>query len=171
MLFISNRLYDMNGHRVGRLPRSSRQQGHSRMVCCTAWSEPNPEDTKPNLFTCGFDRVILGWSIQRRESISSSAPAKDGDQSISSSMGNSGIIGGASVGGGGPIMGNYSNVEVTPSSSGACNAIMGAAGNVITSVASGSGGVGGSSNTSSINTKISMSLRSNKEAGALKESN
>ena len=34
------------------------------MVCCTAWSE----DTKPNLFTCGFDRVTLGWSITPRES-------------------------------------------------------------------------------------------------------
>ncbi len=25
------------------------------------------DDTKPNLFTCGFDRVALGWSIQPRE--------------------------------------------------------------------------------------------------------
>ena len=51
------RLYDMNGQRIGRLPRSSRQQGHSRMVCCTAWSEGGPVDeAKPNLFTCGFDR-------------------------------------------------------------------------------------------------------------------
>jgi hypothetical protein len=34
------------------------------MVCSTAWSE----ETKPNLFTCGFDRITLGWSIQARES-------------------------------------------------------------------------------------------------------
>lgn len=39
------------------------------MVCCTAWSE----DTKPNLFTCGFDRVTLGWSITPRESSRDSA--------------------------------------------------------------------------------------------------
>ncbi len=30
------RIYDLNGNRIARLPRSSRQ-GHSRMVCCTAW--------------------------------------------------------------------------------------------------------------------------------------
>ena len=43
--------------------RSSRQ-GHARMVCACAWSD----DTTPNLFTCGFDRVTLGWSVQPRES-------------------------------------------------------------------------------------------------------
>ena len=58
------RLYDLNGQRVGRLPRSSRQ-GHTRMVCSTAWSD----ETKPNLFTCGFDRVTLGWSVQPRENV------------------------------------------------------------------------------------------------------
>ena len=45
------------------LRRSSRQ-GHARMVCACAWSD----DTTPNLFTCGFDRVTLGWSVQPRES-------------------------------------------------------------------------------------------------------
>ena len=43
--------------------RSSRQ-GHSRMVCCTAWSES--DNTRPNLFTCGFDRMTLGWSVTSR---------------------------------------------------------------------------------------------------------
>lgn len=33
------------------------------MVCACAWSD----DTTPNLFTCGFDRVTLGWSVQPRE--------------------------------------------------------------------------------------------------------
>lgn len=66
------RLFDLNGQRVGRLPRSSRQ-GHSRMVCCTAWSD----ETKPNLFTCGFDRITLGWSVQPRESV------KDNDGGMS----------------------------------------------------------------------------------------
>jgi len=56
------RIYDMSGQRAGRLPRSSRQ-GHARMVCACAWSD----DTTPNLFTCGFDRVTLGWSVQPRE--------------------------------------------------------------------------------------------------------
>lgn len=58
------RIYDLNGQRLGRLPRSSRQ-GHTRMVCSTAWSD----DTKPNLFTCGFDKVILGWNIEPRENL------------------------------------------------------------------------------------------------------
>ena len=35
------------------------------MVCCTAWSEA---DTRPNLFTCGFDRMTLGWSVTPRDS-------------------------------------------------------------------------------------------------------
>ena len=42
--------------------RSSRQ-GHARMVCACSWSD----DTTPNLFTCGFDRVTLGWSVIPRE--------------------------------------------------------------------------------------------------------
>jgi WD40 repeat protein len=56
------RIYDLSGNRIARLPRSSRQ-GHSRMVCCTAWSE----ETKPNLFTCGFDRMTLGWNVTSRD--------------------------------------------------------------------------------------------------------
>ena len=35
------------------------------MVCSTAWSD----DTKPNLFSCGFDRITLGWSVQPRENV------------------------------------------------------------------------------------------------------
>jgi len=34
------------------------------MVCCTAWSD----DTKPNLFTCGFDKNTFGWTILQQES-------------------------------------------------------------------------------------------------------
>lgn len=56
------RIYDLSGNRIARLPRSSRQ-GHSRMVCCTAWSD----DTRPNLFTCGFDRMTFGWNVALRE--------------------------------------------------------------------------------------------------------
>uniref|UniRef100_A0AAV2JSR0 WD repeat-containing protein 37 n=1 Tax=Knipowitschia caucasica TaxID=637954 RepID=A0AAV2JSR0_KNICA len=53
------RLFDMCGVRLARLPRNNRE-GHRRMVCCSAWCE----DSSPcNLFTCGFDRQALGWSI------------------------------------------------------------------------------------------------------------
>uniref|UniRef100_A0A8C6TRR9 WD repeat-containing protein 37 n=1 Tax=Neogobius melanostomus TaxID=47308 RepID=A0A8C6TRR9_9GOBI len=53
------RLFDMSGVRLARLPRTNRQ-GHRRMVCCSVWCE----DSAPcNLFTCGFDRQAIGWSI------------------------------------------------------------------------------------------------------------
>ncbi|KAJ8970322.1 hypothetical protein NQ317_003333, partial [Molorchus minor] len=54
------RLFDLNGQRLARLPRSSRQ-GHSRMVASVAWAEEPIAGV--NLFTCGFDRRVLGWSI------------------------------------------------------------------------------------------------------------
>ena len=66
--------------RVARLPRSSHQvqtlltvlqcllvcwQGHSRMVTSTAWAaEPSQ---RPNLFTCGFDRQVIGWAVEPRD--------------------------------------------------------------------------------------------------------
>ncbi|EDV20581.1 uncharacterized protein TRIADDRAFT_60998 [Trichoplax adhaerens] len=54
------RLYDLNGNRIARLPRSN-GQGHKRMVCCTAWCE---DDNAPcNLFSAGFDRKVIGWNI------------------------------------------------------------------------------------------------------------
>ena len=45
---------------------SFRQQGHTRMVCAVSWAE---ESAPCNLFTCGFDRQVLGWhvSIQSKE--------------------------------------------------------------------------------------------------------
>ena len=36
-----------------------------RMVCSTAWSEDYTQ--RPNLFTVGFDRAVIGWSVQQRE--------------------------------------------------------------------------------------------------------
>lgn len=54
------RLYDIHGNRIGRLPRSNRQ-GHSKMVTSVCWSET--ENTVCNLFSCGFDRQVLGWTI------------------------------------------------------------------------------------------------------------
>ncbi|XP_072034710.1 WD repeat-containing protein 37-like isoform X2 [Amphiura filiformis] len=53
------RLFDLNGMRIGRVPRTNRM-GHHRMVCCTAW---NDASTNCNLFSCGFDRQVLGWHV------------------------------------------------------------------------------------------------------------
>ncbi|XP_024935713.1 WD repeat-containing protein 37 isoform X2 [Cephus cinctus] len=53
------RLFDLSGQRLARLPRTSRQ-GHRRMVCSVAWAE---DGGVCNLFSCGFDRLVLGWSI------------------------------------------------------------------------------------------------------------
>ncbi|KFD49752.1 hypothetical protein M513_09347 [Trichuris suis] len=56
------RLCDMAGSRITRLPSTSRRlvQGHHRMVCCCAWAD---ESSNCNLFTCGFDRLVLGWNV------------------------------------------------------------------------------------------------------------
>jgi len=35
-------------------------QGHRRMVCSVAWLE---DSSVCNLFSCGFDRLVLGWSV------------------------------------------------------------------------------------------------------------
>ena len=58
------RIFDLTGSRLTRLPRSS-HQGHSRMVTATAWTQDNA--LRPNLFTCGFDRQVIGWSVEPRE--------------------------------------------------------------------------------------------------------
>ena len=57
------RIYDLAGTRLARLARSS---GHSRMVTATAWSWDR--DQRPNLFTSGFDRQVIGWAVEARES-------------------------------------------------------------------------------------------------------
>lgn len=54
------RLFDLNGQRVARLPRNSRQ-GHRRMVSSVAWADDM--NAHCNLFSCGFDRRVLGWSV------------------------------------------------------------------------------------------------------------
>lgn len=54
------RLFDMNGQRVARLPRSTRL-GHRRMVSSLAWTEE--PFASSNLFSCGFDRRVLGWNV------------------------------------------------------------------------------------------------------------
>ncbi|XP_043192688.1 WD repeat-containing protein 37-like isoform X2 [Amphibalanus amphitrite] len=55
------RLYDMNGQRLARLPRSNRL-GHRRMVCSVAWSD-DLSSGRPNLFSSGFDNTAIGWLI------------------------------------------------------------------------------------------------------------
>uniref|UniRef100_A0A1B6CX31 WD repeat-containing protein 37 n=1 Tax=Clastoptera arizonana TaxID=38151 RepID=A0A1B6CX31_9HEMI len=57
------RLHDLGGQRIARLPRTSRQ-GHQRMVSSVAWGDDNASNMTCNFFSCGFDRLILGWSIQ-----------------------------------------------------------------------------------------------------------
>ena len=59
------RIFDLTGSRLARLPRSS-HQGHSRMVTATAWTSDTAQ--RPNLFTSGFDRQVIGWSVEARES-------------------------------------------------------------------------------------------------------
>ena len=54
------RLFDLNGQRIARLPRTNRV-GHRRMVSAMTWSEE--PHTNANLFSCGFDRRVLGWSV------------------------------------------------------------------------------------------------------------
>lgn len=54
------RLFDLHGQRLARLPRSSRQ-GHSRIVTSVIWSDEMVAGM--NLFTCGFDRRVLGWNV------------------------------------------------------------------------------------------------------------
>jgi len=55
-------LFDLNGQRLTRLPRSNRT-GHRRMVCAAAWGEEIVY-SRCNLFTAGFDRMVYGWSVQ-----------------------------------------------------------------------------------------------------------
>lgn len=55
------RLFDLNGQRIARLPRTSRQ-GHRRMVSSVAWTE-DVSSSSCNLFSCGFDRRVLGWAV------------------------------------------------------------------------------------------------------------
>uniref|UniRef100_A0A240SX86 WD repeat-containing protein 37 n=1 Tax=Glossina pallidipes TaxID=7398 RepID=A0A240SX86_GLOPL len=54
------RLFDLNGQRIARLPRTSRQ-GHRRMVSSVAWAEEPLLNC--DLFSCGFDRRVFGWSV------------------------------------------------------------------------------------------------------------
>lgn len=59
-------LYSINTGRLSRLPRAKRL-GHQRMVSACAWWEDltaSPSSAVDvNLFTCGFDRQVLGWKI------------------------------------------------------------------------------------------------------------
>ena len=60
------RIFDLSGSRLARLARSS-HQGHSRMVTATAWTPATDPGLRPNLFTCGFDRQVIGWSVEPRD--------------------------------------------------------------------------------------------------------
>ncbi|KAK6635541.1 hypothetical protein RUM44_000793 [Polyplax serrata] len=56
------RLFDLNGQRIVRLPRSNKQ-GHRRMVSSVAWADES-SNMPCNFFSCGFDRLIIGWTVQ-----------------------------------------------------------------------------------------------------------
>ncbi|KAL0270128.1 UNVERIFIED_CONTAM: hypothetical protein PYX00_007631 [Menopon gallinae] len=56
------RLFDLNGQRIVRLPRNSKQ-GHRRMVSSVAWADDS-SNMSCNFFSCGFDRLVIGWSVQ-----------------------------------------------------------------------------------------------------------
>uniref|UniRef100_A0A1A9W5P9 WD repeat-containing protein 37 n=1 Tax=Glossina brevipalpis TaxID=37001 RepID=A0A1A9W5P9_9MUSC len=58
------RLFDLNGQRIARLPRTSRQ-GHGRMVSSVAWEEREEPllNCDLSLFSCGFDRRVFRWSV------------------------------------------------------------------------------------------------------------
>lgn len=60
------RLFDISGVRLARLPRRN-GQGHQRMVCSTAWGEETNAKASCNLFSCGFDRRVLGWQVREEK--------------------------------------------------------------------------------------------------------
>ena len=37
------------------------------MVTATAWTPATDPGLRPNLFTCGFDRQVIGWSVEPRD--------------------------------------------------------------------------------------------------------
>ena len=42
-------------------------KGHQRMVCSTAWGEETNAKASCNLFSCGFDRRVLGWQVREEK--------------------------------------------------------------------------------------------------------
>ncbi|KAK2565034.1 WD repeat-containing protein 37 [Acropora cervicornis] len=60
------RLFDISGVRLTRLPRRN-GQGHQRMVCSTAWGEETSAKACCNLFSCGFDKRVLGWQVREEK--------------------------------------------------------------------------------------------------------
>lgn len=60
------RLFDISGVRLTRLPRRN-GQGHQRMVCSTSWGEETSAKACCNLFSCGFDRRVLGWQVREEK--------------------------------------------------------------------------------------------------------
>ncbi|CAK5038113.1 unnamed protein product [Meloidogyne enterolobii] len=52
-------IYDMNGSRMTRIPRSA-GKCHHRLVSACTWLSDNLLN---NLITCGFDKQIIGWRV------------------------------------------------------------------------------------------------------------
>lgn len=55
------RLFDLTGVRLARLPRNEREC-HRRVVAATTWV-PYSDHHKVNLLSCGWDKMVFGWSI------------------------------------------------------------------------------------------------------------
>lgn len=52
-------VYDLNGNRQARIPRSTGKSHHRLVTGCT-WICDHPIN---NLITCGFDKKIIGWRV------------------------------------------------------------------------------------------------------------
>jgi WD40 repeat protein len=52
-------IYDLNGNRMTRIPRTT-GKCHHRLVSACAWLTDNQLN---NLITCGFDKQIIGWRV------------------------------------------------------------------------------------------------------------
>lgn len=57
------RVFDANGARICRLPRSQ----HERMVTCAAFAPSESTSRTMQLFTCAFDRKVCSWSLTSPE--------------------------------------------------------------------------------------------------------
>ena len=55
------------GEHIAEIFRILWFKGHQRMVCSTAWGEETNAKASCNLFSCGFDRRVLGWQVREEK--------------------------------------------------------------------------------------------------------
>lgn len=59
-------LYDLQGQKIIRLPRDA-SKSHNLMVTSVCWAASDISESwrcKANLFSAGFDRIALGWTVR-----------------------------------------------------------------------------------------------------------